>query len=93
MQQRERVSEPGRWGAASTEVPQHAEVNISAPPTYFICGLLAHLPIQGFLGRFQGKQPLPFKDLGDPLLQGRGLEAMGLVPLLGLWGLLPMWKG
>lgn len=93
MQQREKVSEPGRWGAASTEVPQHAEVNISAPPTCFICGLLAHLPIQGFLGRFQGKQPLPFKDLGDPLLQGRGLEAMGLVPLLGLWGLLPMWKG
>ena len=66
--------------------------SVPLPHALFVVSWLTS-PYKGFLGRFQGKQPLPFKDLGDPLLQVRGLEAMGLVPLLGLWGLLPMWKG
>ena len=57
--ERSREREPGRWGAASTEVPQHTGVNISAPPTCFICGLLALLPIQGVSWSFPRETTIP----------------------------------
>lgn len=61
---RETESEPGRWRAASTEAPQHAEVNIRAPPTYFVCGLLAHLPIQGVSWSFPRETTITFEVFG-----------------------------
>ena len=73
---------PSTLGSTSVPLP-HA--------LFVVSGLTS--PYKGFPGPFQGKQPLPFKDLGDPLLQGQGLEAVGLVPLIGLWGLLLTWKG